>query len=90
VIGVAIRLMRSYIRFKQSAEQFVGHPWEDQELKKIVKEQISKLHIEKLLNEVIDTGFITCEGCGKRMRPEVDMCHSCRWENPLASLNILG
>ena len=86
----AIALIRRYIRFKRTAEQFIGHPWEDEELKKIVKEQISKLHIEKLLNEVVDTGFITCGGCGKTIRPDVDMCLSCRWENPLASLNVLG
>ena len=87
---LAIELIKSYIRFKRSAEQFIEHPWEDQELKKLVKEQISKLHIEKLLNEAVDTGFITCGGCGERkMRPDENMCSSCRWENPLASLNIL-
>lgn len=84
-----IELIRNYIRFKHSAEQFIGHPWSDEELKKIVKEKISELHIEKLLNEVVDIGMITCPDCGEKLRPSIDMCRKCRWENPLVYLNIL-
>lgn len=88
---LGIKLISSYFQLKATAEHFIGHPWKDEELLKIVNEEIVKLKIGELLKEAVETGFITCQGCGKeKLRPKTMSCSKCRWENPLVSLNILG
>jgi len=91
VVGttLAIELIRTYIYLKMAAEGVIPHPWNDEELKKIVKKKISELRIEDLLNEVVDSGSITCPECEETLLPNAHSCSKCRWENPLVSLNIL-
>ena len=84
----SIELIHNYIKFKASAERLIGHPWNDEEMKKIVKQKISELKIEELLTELVETGWITCPQCGEQIMVNRD-CNKCRWQNPLSSLRML-
>ena len=38
--------------------------------------------IERLLEQAVVNGFITCPKCGNRIEPDAESCY-CSWKNPL-------
>lgn len=85
-----LELIRNYIRFKASAERHIGHPWHDDEMKKIVEAELTKLNvIPKLLSQAVDRGMISCPECQSEFFATTRSCNKCGWLNPLVSLNLL-
>lgn len=85
-----IELIKAYIRMKQIAEHYIGHRWEDEELKEIVKEKISNLNIELLLEKAVESAdTMKCPECNESIRTVTLTCPKCRWENPLAWLQLV-
>ena len=44
--------------------------------------------IERLLEQALEDGFITCPHCGNHIEPDADSC-ICGWKNPLVELGYI-